>query len=179
MMLQAVLDDAFETRANRIGAARARIKLDHRIYMGGETHVLDELSRQVFRAADQGAIDAVTAEKLSTALVKCASFDMGVVLTAYLEELRAESTAKSRLLTDLSHDLRTPLNAVIGYAELLLEDLPKDFSLTADVTAILSGAQRLLHLLDSLLSLAKIEGEAGELLQETFDPVPFARSSLR
>lgn len=179
MMLQGVFDDAYEARAKRIGAAHARIKLDHRIYMGGCTHVLDELVRQVFRAAAQGAIDAVTAEKLSTALVKCASFDMGVVLTAYLEELRAESAAKSRLLTDLSHDLRTPLNAVIGYAELLLEDLPKDFSLTADVTAILSGAQRLLHLLDSLLALAKIEGDEGELSQETFDPLPFARSSLK
>ncbi len=178
MMLQGVFDNAYEERAKRIGAAHARIKLDHRIYMGGYSHVLDELIRQVFRASAQGAIDAVTAEKLSTALVKCASFDMGVVLTAYLEELRAESTAKSRLLTDLSHDLRTPLNAVIGYAELLLEDLPKDFTLTADVTAILSAAQRLLHLLDSLLALAKIETDVDELSHETFDPVPFARASL-
>ena len=51
----------------------------------GATARADELIRQVFRASAQGAIDAVTAEKLSTALVKCASFDMGVVLMAYLK----------------------------------------------------------------------------------------------
>ena len=67
--------------------------------------------------------------------------------------------AKSTFLANMSHELRTPLNAIIGYSEMLQEnaqDLSDDESLE-DSKRIHSAARHLLHLINEVLDISKIE----------------------
>ncbi len=66
------------------------------------------------------------------------------------------------LTSTARHDLRTPINAIIGYGEILLEDLdaePKPVHPEAshDLKKIVASAQRLLNLIDDLFRLKKSE----------------------
>ena len=79
------------------------------------------------------------------------------------------SHAKSVFLSSMSHELRTPLNAVLGFAQLL----ERDPTLTVDqrdhLSAIMSSGEHLLHLINDVLSLSKIEAGRMSLAVQAFD----------
>lgn len=59
----------------------------------------------------------------------------------------------------LSHDLRGPLNSILGFAELLLEGIegPLNETQEADIAAIYQSAQNLLYLINTMVDLSKLE----------------------
>jgi signal transduction histidine kinase len=61
----------------------------------------------------------------------------------------------------LSHDLRGPLNSILGFTELLLEEVegPLNEIQLADITAINHSAQNLLYLINTLVDLSKLEAD--------------------
>ena len=63
----------------------------------------------------------------------------------------------------LSHDLRGPLNSILGFSELLLEGIegPLTEYQEADITAVYQSAQNLLSLINNLVDVSKLE--AGRL----------------
>ncbi|MFZ2161763.1 MAG: ATP-binding protein [Sideroxyarcus sp.] len=83
-----------------------------------------------------------------------------------LESARAASKAKSDFLSNMSHEMRTPLNGVIGASDLListrLDDEQKDL-----VGTLKKSAHLLLKLIDNILDLSKIE--SGKLVSEKVD----------
>ena len=80
-----------------------------------------------------------------------------VVLKNALRQAEEGSRAKSAFLFAMSHDLRTPMNAIIGYAELM-ECHWGEKKLTADYLQKLKGAgQFLLALIGNVLEIARIE----------------------
>ncbi len=87
------------------------------------------------------------------------------------EEAEKANLVKSEFLSSMSHDLRTPLNAVLGYGQLLEgnpgEPLTKDQS--EYVEQILNGGKHLLNLINDILDLAKIEADKVELFIEELD----------
>jgi signal transduction histidine kinase len=70
--------------------------------------------------------------------------------------LHATESDKARLLAKLSHDLRTPLNGVLGYAELL-RDTSADAEARDFGAIIHSSAEHLQQLVNVVLDLARIE----------------------
>ena len=83
-------------------------------------------------------------------------------------EAEANSRAKSVFLARMSHDLRTPLNGVIGLSQLLetteLRDDQQEF-----VRTISQSGRTLLGLIENLLELARLEGGLAELDRGEFD----------
>ena len=71
--------------------------------------------------------------------------------------VEAASAAKSRFLSMMSHDLRTPLGAISGYADLLALGVrgPVTEDQIADLDRIKRAAKRLLGMLDDLLTVAR------------------------
>ncbi len=71
----------------------------------------------------------------------------------------AASAAKSQFLSSMTHELRTPFNAIVGFAQLLYRDKKEPLSdrQRQRVDQILKGAEHLLHLIDDVLDLSHIE----------------------
>lgn len=74
-------------------------------------------------------------------------------------KLKAESVskAKSSFLFNMSHDIRTPMNAIIGYAELASRHLNDSEKIDRYLGKIQVCGEKLLSLLSNVLNLAKIE----------------------
>lgn len=83
----------------------------------------------------------------------------GPALTEEIGYLKYALKAKDEYLANVSHELRSPLNTVIGFSEVLasqeygaLNDKQKDY-----VGRILAGGKRLLSLINNVLDLAKMD----------------------
>ena len=74
--------------------------------------------------------------------------------------------AKSDFLSNMSHEMRTPLNAIIGFTDLLLQKSVEEDSLE-NIQAIKYSSENLLMLINDILDLSKIE--AGKLTIENID----------
>jgi PAS domain S-box-containing protein len=82
-------------------------------------------------------------------------------LVAAREAAEDASRAKSAFLATMSHEVRTPLNIIMGYSELLeIENLPEEEA--SYVHSIRVAAQALLNLLNDVLDLSRIE--AGKIV---------------
>lgn len=77
------------------------------------------------------------------------------------EAAEAANLAKSRYVVGISHEFRTPLNAIMGYAQLLAHDVAMPASRANGVRTILRSAEHLASLIEGLLDISKIE--AGRL----------------
>jgi signal transduction histidine kinase len=87
------------------------------------------------------------------------------------EQAEEASKAKSMFLANMSHELRTPLNAVIGYSEMLQEDCQDRHldDLVPDLGKIGKAGRILLHLINDVLDISKVEAGKMTLWLETFD----------
>jgi len=83
-------------------------------------------------------------------------------------QLRNANQHKSRFLANVNHELRTPVSAIIGYANLLLRETRGQLGpqQTENLQDLLSNAKRQLALIDSLLDFAKIEAGKVEIQLE-------------
>jgi len=87
----------------------------------------------------------------------------------------ASSEAKSLFLAKMSHDLRTPLNAVLGYAQLLKRDKGLNKRQAMGLEAIHSSGEHLLMLINDILDLSKIEAGKLELYLQDVDLKAFLK----
>lgn len=73
-------------------------------------------------------------------------------------EAEQANDAKSRYITGISHEFRTPLNSILGYAQLLNNNDKIKGSNRHATDVILRGGDYLLSLIDGTLDIARIEG---------------------
>jgi protein-histidine pros-kinase len=86
------------------------------------------------------------------------------------QTVRRASKLKSDFLANMSHELRTPLNAIIGFSEFLIDG--KAGSLNAKqqdyLNDVLVNGRHLLHLINEVLDLSKIEAGKMDLHPKSF-----------
>jgi len=74
-----------------------------------------------------------------------------------LTELRRLETVRRDFVANVSHELKTPLTSIAGYAETLLTDPPDPETGRRFLTTIAGNAERMQRLVDDLLDLSRIE----------------------
>jgi signal transduction histidine kinase len=87
-------------------------------------------------------------------------------------KLTAEATnvTKKQFLANISHELRTPMNAIIGYSEMLKEEAEQSQAqyFSKDLEKILEAGHHLLEMINDILDFSKLEAGKMELSLETF-----------
>ena len=86
---------------------------------------------------------------------------------AQLEIANASNAAKSAFLFNMSHDIRTPMNAIIGFTELLEKHLDDRELSMSYIRKIQSSNEFLLSLINNVLEMARIES-GKTMLDETY-----------
>ena len=79
------------------------------------------------------------------------------------ERAEVANRAKSNFLANMSHDLRTPLNGILGFSQILELDESLTPRQIAGITTIRQSGEHLLTLINDILDLAKIEAGKAEL----------------
>ncbi len=117
---------------------------------------------------------------LSTAAIQASMAIQNALLFAEVKEKNADlervNNLKSQFLSNVTHELRTPLHSIIGYGSMLVDGFVEG-ELTdqqeTDIRFIVSRAEDLAHLVDEMLDLSKIEADKIEVNTE---PIELASS---
>ena len=89
--------------------------------------------------------------------------ELNAKLQVAVENAESANHAKSTFLFNMSHDIRTPMNAIIGYADLASRHLDDPAKLKNYMENIQVCGQNLLMLLNNVLDLARIENDKTEM----------------
>ena len=89
--------------------------------------------------------------------------ELNTKLQVAVENAESANRAKSTFLFNMSHDIRTPMNAIIGYADLASRHLDDPAKLEKYMENIQVCGQNLLMLLNNVLDLARIENDKTEM----------------
>ncbi|WP_138516386.1 hybrid sensor histidine kinase/response regulator [Limnobacter alexandrii] len=144
-------------------ASEEIMKGDYTVRVNNRTgsHEINLLIRAFNRMIRSFQRDLEKSERVKQALEE--------VSLANVEKERAknESRIKSSFLANMSHEIRTPMNAILGMTALTLKtdlnEKQKDY-----LTKIQLSGDNLLHLLNSILDLSKIESDMFKLEQRPF-----------
>jgi len=85
------------------------------------------------------------------------------MLREALDAAEAANRAKSEFLSRMSHDIRTPMNAIIGFSTLLLGDASDAEKVKGQAQKILTSSNHLLGLINDVLDMSKIESGSVQL----------------
>jgi signal transduction histidine kinase len=134
--------------------------------------VLHEQNRELLQSLEEIRRRQDEADQLNREL---GDTNRGVValyaeLDARAEQLRQASEIKSRFLSNMSHEFRTPLNSMLALSRLLLDGIDGQLNTeqARQVGYIRKSAQDLLELVNDLLDLAKVEAGKVELKNGRF-----------
>lgn len=97
--------------------------------------------------------------------------DRTVALQAAVVRAESADRIKSAFLATMSHELRTPLNSIIGFTGIVLQGLagPLNSEQAKQLGMVRNSARHLLHLINDVLDISKIEADQLEVVAEPFD----------
>jgi len=159
--------------AMRLGATDYVVKRDN--YLVALPAVIENAFHRVQTAREQAALRVLNASLERKVAERTAELETAK------KAAEAANQSKSAFLARMSHDLRTPLNAVLGFSQLLALDpvLPHDGGARRQVQLIHDAGKHLLAMIDEVLDLTLIESGGLQLSLETVDACRLARESLQ
>ena len=100
-------------------------------------------------------------------------------LETALKKAEEASLAKTRFLNNMSHDIRTPMNVILGYAQLMEEELKeKDLPETKEhLEKLQQSGKLLLSIINNVLDMARIESGKMEI-DESYSRIENLRQSV-
>lgn len=123
-------------------------------------------------AAGEGEVIALTRDISDRKAQQRAVEDIG-------RKLAASSEHNARLLATLSHELRSPLNAIIGFSQVMANELqmPRDDARWRSYARLITeSGTHMLSVVDAMLDASKAEELKPSIAPEPFDPGPAIRS---
>ncbi len=94
------------------------------------------------------------------------------LLEAALEHAKHAEHAKNVFLAGMSHDIRTPMNSVMGYAKIASANLGNEEKVRLCLERILESSGHLLDLIDEILDFSRIESGRGTLDETSEEFLP-------
>jgi two-component system phosphate regulon sensor histidine kinase PhoR len=155
----ALTDDACVLRANK--AARALLGLSDEP-KGASVRTLVRHA-ELRRVLAESAVRPVSAREVQFGdrhlLVSSRTLDFGGAVTTLLDvsEIRRLEKVRRDFVANASHELKTPLTSIRGYAETLLEGDPPEHLRNGFLESIRTNSLRLQHMVDDLLDLSRLE----------------------
>ena len=114
--------------------------------------------------------DPVTSENIVKGAV---IFFFNVTEKEKAEQIRREFTA------NVSHELKTPLHSISGYAELLKNDMVKEHDKIPFAGKIYDETGRMIRLVEDIITLSHLDEGAGDMQRETIDLYTLAERALQ
>ncbi len=155
----ALTEDGHVLRSNRTARAMLEIPEDLRLAPIGAVirhpELRDALTDSVTRPEQSREIEIGERH----ILLASRALDLGGSVTTLLDitELRRMERVRSDFVANASHELKTPLTSIRGYAEALTEDDPPEDVREKFLASILKNTLRLQRLVDDLLDLSRLE----------------------
>ncbi|RBP51424.1 ATP-binding protein [Arenicella xantha] len=144
----------------KLELARAR-SARHKQAKNEAESLLEKKSRELYEANQE----LERAQKRLEDEVKQAVYELSVTN----KRLQSALSERSTFIGQMSHEVRTPLNAIIGLSEILL-DSKLDEAQSDYIDTINNGAKSLVVLLDDMLDITKIEAGRVEINPQPEDP---------
>jgi signal transduction histidine kinase/ActR/RegA family two-component response regulator len=92
-----------------------------------------------------------------------------IILVEAAQKAEAANLAKSKFLSHMSHDIRTPINGIMGMTSIAIKNID-DTQRVRDCLLKIEGSSRhLLSLINDVLDMSRIESGKTQLLHESFD----------
>gem|GEM_PF-477064 len=119
--------------------------------------------------------DSFYQEKIFTENEQMTMHSAGIIIANALlrndmmRNLQSANNAKSDFLTKMSHEMRTPLNAIIGLSELALEDTALHEDTRLSIEQVSNAGATLLSTVNDILDISRIESGMLELVPVTYD----------
>ncbi len=139
------------------------------LFMSGLTESFDKV-----KGFDLGAVDYITkpidtSELLARIRTHLSIQRMQDELRAAKELAESANRTKSRFLAHMSHELRSPLQGILGFSELIQTYPDLTPQIKKDIRAISNSGNHLLKLINDLLEMAKIDAGRTTLDMEDFN----------
>ena len=142
------------SRQNQIDAflrGEKELSLRHRQIGDDKTvHWMD--TRVVFVAGEDGDMHEISLSRYIDDEIKLSND-----LAKAKDDAEAANRAKSTFLFNMSHDIRTPMNAIMGFTELAMQNIGKNEVLQDYLSKIKTSSDYLLRLINSVLEMTRIE----------------------
>ncbi|MFQ6117323.1 MAG: sensor histidine kinase, partial [Candidatus Bipolaricaulia bacterium] len=127
----------------------------------------DRRARAAVRGSDELALLAEEFNKMADTIA-----ERDERLEQINKKLLEANRVKSEFLAMMGHELKTPLHAIRGFSQLLLEEIdgPLTPKQREDITAVLASGDHLLELIDNILRFSKLEAGEERLHLEEVEP---------
>jgi len=165
-----IMSAAYFTLKNNIDTGVQAFSTDLMRHYGDETIKMAELGRSTSFTSLVIIAVLVLLTVILSLLYSRYEKENALELSAAMEKARAASRAKSDFLSNMSHDIRTPMNAIVGMTNMAQHSLEQSDcgKAAADLKIVQSSSRQLLSLINDVLDLSKIESGKMVLAREPY-----------